>query len=242
MKLEYLREFVVLARRGNFREAAESLYLARPTLSNHVKTLEQEVGFELLDRSDNNKLTQAGSAFFEGMEQVVKVVDAGLEQCCEARELQSSEDVAVRISLRTSVFELRAMLEKCCPCKYSYVEYDNKRPILYSFMQGLADVMVMHSLDTLPSLSSQALSLGLLYEPYGYEPCAIAIKGTNPLAQGSLTRERLRNVEVVQLGVIEAESWKRIVTAMFGDNLGLRFRLIPMDNLLNMRIVDLEDA
>ncbi|MEG2934394.1 MAG: LysR family transcriptional regulator, partial [Gordonibacter sp.] len=242
MKLEYLREFVVLARSGNFREAAKGLYLARSTLGNHMRALEQEVGFELLDRSDSNKLTQAGSVFFDGVEQVIKVVDAGLGKCYEAVELRSEEDAAVRIALRTSVFDLGTMLEKCCPVKYTYVDYDNKRPILYSFMQGLADVMVVHSLDALPSLRAQALSMGLCYEPYGYAPCAIAIKKTNPLARGSLTREHLRGAEVIQLDAIESECWKRIIVSLLGDDLNLKFRLIPMDNLFNIKIVDLNDA
>ncbi|MEG2531966.1 MAG: LysR family transcriptional regulator [Gordonibacter sp.] len=242
MKLEYLKEFVVLARSGNFHEAADDLYLARPTLSNHMRALEREVGFKLFDRSAGNKLTKAGSTFFDGMEQVLEVVDSGLEKGRAIAESQASEDSAVRISLRTSVFELRAMLDKHCPCRYTYVDYDNKKPILHSFAQGLADVMVVYDLDAFPSLRAQASGLGLHYEPYGCEPCAIAMKESNPLARGPLTRERLRGAEVAQLDAIESECWKRIIVNMLGDDLDLRFRLFPMDNLLNIRIVDLEDT
>lgn len=242
MKLEHVREFVALARCGSFQEAADRLYVARPTLSNHMRALEQELGFDLFDRGGGSELTDAGAVFLDGMERALEAVDRGLDQCRELANLQEGRDCVVKISLRCSVFELRAALEKHCPCRYAFVSYDNKRPMLYPFTQDGADIMVVYDLDLLPPLRMEVLGMGLQYEPYGYEPCAIAMREDHPLAQGPLTRERLRGVEVVQLDVIESESWKRIIIAMLGDDMGLRFRLIPMDNLLNFWTVDLGDA
>lgn len=242
VKLEHVREFVALARCGSFQEAADRLYVARPTLSNHMRALEQELGFDLFDRCGSSELTDAGVAFLDGMERALEAVDRGLDQCRELASLQERRDCVVNISLRCSVFELRAALEKYCPCRYAFVSYDNKRPMLYPFTQDGADVMVMYDLDLLPPLRMEVLGMGLQYEPYGHEPCAIAMRENHPLVQGPLTRERLRGAEIAQLDVIESESWKRIIIAMLGDDMGLRFRLIPMDNLLNFWIVDLGDA
>ena len=61
MKIELLREFVALAHYGSFRAASEKLFVSQPTLSNHIKALEQELGFELFDRSRDNELTDEGA-------------------------------------------------------------------------------------------------------------------------------------------------------------------------------------
>ena len=242
MKLEHIREFVASARCDSFQEAADGLYVARPTLSNHMRGLEQELGFALFDRSDSNELTETGMVFLDGMERALEVIDSGLERCHALADLREEQDPVVNISLRCSVFELRAMLEKSCPCRYAFASYDNKRPMLYPFTQEGADVMVMYDLDLLPSLRAEAAGMGLRYERYGHEPCAIAMWKDHPLAQGPLTRERLRGVEIAQLDVIESESWKRIIVHMLGDGMDLRFHLIPMDNLLSFWTVDLGDS
>lgn len=184
MKLEHIREFVASARCDSFQEAADGLYVARPTLSNHMRGLEQELGFALFDRSDSNELTETGTVFLDGMERALEVIDSGLERCHALADLREEQDPVVNISLRCSVFELRAMLEKSRPCRYAFASYDNKRPMLYPFTQEGADVMVMYDLDLLPSLRAEAAGMGLRYERYGHEPCAIAMRRDHPLAQG----------------------------------------------------------
>lgn len=51
MEIKYLQEFIVLANAGNFTEAAELLFISQSTLSKHIKSIEQELGVELFDRT-----------------------------------------------------------------------------------------------------------------------------------------------------------------------------------------------
>jgi len=48
--LRQLEIFVKVAEFGSFSRAAEALYLTQPTVSEHIRTLEDEVGVRLLDR------------------------------------------------------------------------------------------------------------------------------------------------------------------------------------------------
>ena len=61
MEINYLKEFVILARTGNYLEAADSLYMGQSSLSRHIKTLEEELDIRLLDRTTRKvSLTEAG--------------------------------------------------------------------------------------------------------------------------------------------------------------------------------------
>lgn len=56
MQLEYIHEFVVLTRIGNYEEAAYTLMTSPTSLSQHIKKLEEELNVSLFNRS-NRKIT-----------------------------------------------------------------------------------------------------------------------------------------------------------------------------------------
>jgi DNA-binding transcriptional LysR family regulator len=65
MELRHLRYFVAVAEELSFTRAAEKLRLAQPSLTRQVRNLEEEIGVQLLDRSNNRVLlTEEGQLFF----------------------------------------------------------------------------------------------------------------------------------------------------------------------------------
>lgn len=63
MNTSYFREFTVLAEVKNYWEAAERLYINQSTLSKHIKSMENELGILLFDRSTRHvELTRYGKA------------------------------------------------------------------------------------------------------------------------------------------------------------------------------------
>src|SRR4029450_6321828 len=50
MDLRRLEVFVKVAELGSFSRAAEALFLTQPTVSEHVRGLEEDLGIQLLDR------------------------------------------------------------------------------------------------------------------------------------------------------------------------------------------------
>lgn len=63
MKLEQLASFEAVARLGNFTRAAEEQFLAQPSLSRQISTLESDLGQGLFERATSGvRLTQAGEA------------------------------------------------------------------------------------------------------------------------------------------------------------------------------------
>jgi DNA-binding transcriptional LysR family regulator len=63
MNLRQLRYFMAIADQGSFTRAAEQLLVAQPSLSQQIKSLEQDIGGPLLERLPTGvRLTAAGKA------------------------------------------------------------------------------------------------------------------------------------------------------------------------------------
>lgn len=76
MKIDYFREFVVLADYLNFSAAAEHLFITQPVLSRHMAALEEDLGVRLLDRNTQEvRLTAAGRLFYERILKVLTDYD-----------------------------------------------------------------------------------------------------------------------------------------------------------------------
>lgn len=64
MDFRQLDSFLMIAKLGNFSKAAKELYLTQPTISNHIKSLEDELGLSLFHRSSwQVTLTEEGQIF-----------------------------------------------------------------------------------------------------------------------------------------------------------------------------------
>jgi len=73
MDIRHLQYFVETARAKNFTKAAQRLYVTQPTVSKMVRTIEDELGVTLFDRSSKAvELTDAGTVIFRQAESIVK--------------------------------------------------------------------------------------------------------------------------------------------------------------------------
>lgn len=97
MELRHLRYFVAVAEQLSFRGAAERLHMAQPPLSAQIKSLEDELGVRLLDRTTRKvSLTHAGRVFLEEARGV-------LEASVKAEQLTREADRGLAGTLRLGV-------------------------------------------------------------------------------------------------------------------------------------------
>ncbi|SRR5579883_1886841 len=81
MELRHIRYFVRAAEMLHFTNAAESLYISQPTLSNHIQQLEEEVGLPLFNRLGRHvRLTEAGQIFLEHASKTLKDLERAKEE------------------------------------------------------------------------------------------------------------------------------------------------------------------
>lgn len=76
MDFHQLRVFVEVARQKSFSRAAERIFLSQPTVSCHIKALENEIGVPLLDRNPRElQLTSAGKILFQYAQQLIGTLE-----------------------------------------------------------------------------------------------------------------------------------------------------------------------
>lgn len=97
MEIQHIREFITLAKCGNYLAAAEELFISQSTLSKHIISLEKEFGFPLFSRTTRKvHLTQYGEMFLPYAQ---RIVDADVEF---RNEITATKN-AVRDSIRLGV-------------------------------------------------------------------------------------------------------------------------------------------
>lgn len=97
LDLEWLEDFLALAETGNFSRAAEVRVIAQPAFSRHIRSLEQWVGVDLVDRGAHPvELTEAGRKFLPLARDAV----AGLEAArIKARLAQGDAEASLRFAV-----------------------------------------------------------------------------------------------------------------------------------------------
>jgi LysR family transcriptional repressor of citA len=79
VEIKWLRTFVVAAHYENFRQASEVLYISQPTITVHMKHLEEDIGLPLFERSGRNViLTSAGYRFLPHAKRILESYDSGI--------------------------------------------------------------------------------------------------------------------------------------------------------------------
>jgi len=85
VELRQLRYFQAVAEERSFSRAAARLHISQPPLSVHVKMLEEELGVQLLERTNRGvSLTQAGEAFYEEVREILRRLDEAKSKAQQA--------------------------------------------------------------------------------------------------------------------------------------------------------------
>jgi DNA-binding transcriptional LysR family regulator len=176
IELRHLRYFIAVAEELHFGRAAERLHIAQPPLSQQIRQLETELGFQLFHRTKRSvKLTEAGQVFFT-----------------ESQRLFRQLDQAIEMGRQTSRGEVGQLIIGFV----SSTAYNVLPDILRSFRATVPTVKLeLHELTTdqqLQWLRENRLDVGLLRPPIEdnafqlsvifQEPLVVALPETHPLA------------------------------------------------------------
>lgn len=80
IELRHLRYFMAVAAELHFGRAAERLHMAQPPLSQQIRQLEAELGFQLFHRTKRSvALTEAGQVFLEECHRIFRQLDQAID-------------------------------------------------------------------------------------------------------------------------------------------------------------------
>ena len=110
MDLRQLEIFAKVAELGSFSRAAQALFLTQPTVSEHIRTLEDELGVRLLDRLGRGAAVTKGGALLLGYAQRMLALAREARQAMESFQGRMSGDLHVGASTIPGEYILPALI------------------------------------------------------------------------------------------------------------------------------------
>lgn len=111
MTLKQIEYLIELSKTLNFNLAAENLFISQPTLSYQIKSIEEEVGFTIFNRTKKGvSLTPAGEQFLTSLRNIQKLYRNSLEQG-QNFSSKYKEDLTIGIPSRSCLILLPKAIE-----------------------------------------------------------------------------------------------------------------------------------
>jgi DNA-binding transcriptional LysR family regulator len=146
MNLRQLHYLLAIADEGSFTRAAEQLLVAQPSLSQQIKSLEQELGGPLLERLPTGvRLTAAGKAFLPEARAAVTHADRAKRNARSALGLQAGElEVATVTSVAFGVLPaaFERWRERYPGTTITLREYAHRRALDEAVRLGVGEIAV----------------------------------------------------------------------------------------------------
>ena len=209
MNTQQLECFIHVADKLNFTKAAEELYLSTPTVTHHIKSLEEELGAQLFVRGKRLMLTDAGLMLRRRAEEVAELVDK-IET-----EFAEPEEVGGRISIGEGAIRSSAILMK------AMVRFREKYPkVQYDIYSNTSDYIKER-------LDKGLCDFGLLLEPIDIEKYdfirlpvkerwGLFMERSHPLAEKEyIEREDVKSVPLITASRLSVQ--KEIANWLGGD-------------------------
>lgn len=96
----------------NFTKAADSLYVAQPTLTYHIQLAEEELRFKIFDRTQKSvSLTPSGKAFVESLRRIYAEYKTSVEEAQNYSE-KFTDDIVISLPYRSAIHVLPEVIKK----------------------------------------------------------------------------------------------------------------------------------
>ncbi len=185
MKIEQIQYILEIYKTGSISKAAQNFYMSRPNLSNSIRNLENEVGFDILERgTDGVTFTKKGEAFVRHGMMIMKEMEQIKDLASEKERLQFGivnpncpmvESAFIRLCKEVDTKKLFGYQISL------YREYQYESMILLN--QRKADLAITVSRDlSAPSLLREMKERGLEYRKIKDVPCNVNLSKDHPLA------------------------------------------------------------
>ncbi len=155
MEMKHLLSYTTVVRLGSFSRAAGELYIAQPTISLHVRQLEEELGTKLLIRTTKSlEVTETGREVYDYAVSILQLKDRIRERC------SGGGRGIVRLGASTipSAYILPEVLPayvKTHPTTYFTIDQGDSRSVTQKLAEGVIDIALTGMKPALPDLAAE---------------------------------------------------------------------------------------
>ena len=140
MEFKHLRTFVEVVRTGSFTDAAQNLFLSQPTVSQHIRQLEEELGTRLVMRTTRRiEITSEGRQLASYAEDILSLREKMMANCSH----RDSSILSISASTIPSAYILPDVLKrfgKEHPEVYFSIHQSDSAGVEKGVLEGLFDL------------------------------------------------------------------------------------------------------
>ena len=140
MEFKQLQSFAAVVRHNSFTKAAEELYLSQPTISAHIRMLEEELHPRLIVRTTKSiEITPKGRELYEDAVNILSLRDRMVQRCSE----EPKKMIHLGASTIPSAYILPEVLPaygKIHPDIYFVIHQSDSQNIAEGLLDGVFDV------------------------------------------------------------------------------------------------------
>jgi LysR family transcriptional regulator, low CO2-responsive transcriptional regulator len=219
MNLTQLMAFQAVANGGSITKAAQLLHVSQPSISKHVKNLEQDCGVKLFERNAGAaELTDAGSSLLRHVDAILVHLDEATKELKSPKNWTKSDPLKVAGSYAASALLLPSLL----------VNFKSKHRdtaiILRSGTTRELKTMLLNSTVELALLNELPANPNFASEPFRKEKLVVFAAPSHPLARKKrLTLSDLRQAALVTTGMASAVD--KMVNHLVHEGLGAKIAI-----------------
>lgn len=191
MEIRHLRYFCVLAEQLHFTRAALLLNVAQPALSHQIKQLEEELGTQLMERTNRRvRLTAAGELFLARATRILEHLDQAARDTARMGQGEAGSLVigVVSTAVCSVLPELLRSFRRECP-------------------NVSTDIREMEPGEQVEALRKEAIDIGLLFLSIQDPALDSAVVSRERLILALPTGHRAASAERVRLRDLETETF-----------------------------------
>ena len=200
MNLTQLKAFQAVANNGSITGAAHMLHVSQPSVSKHLKNLEEDYGVKLFERNAGAvELTDAGSSLLRHANAILVHLDEARKELKSPKSLKISGPLKIAGSYAASALVLPSLL----------VNFKNKHRdssiILRTGTTREVKSMLLNSTVEIALLNELPVNPEFASEPFRKEKLVVFAAPNHPLAKKKrLTLSDLRQAALVTTGMASA--------------------------------------
>ena len=219
MELRQLKYFVSIVDNNSFSVAAEENYISQSAISQQIKTLEEELGYELIIRKNRNfLLTSAGKYFYKESKKILSEVD---KMKVKSKLLASNDKYTLRVGYLLG-YNGNELMDTISEFKEKYPEVEIE--LITNNHEELADQAIANNIDVMFGDQRRAFSKTFnnfnVAKLYKY----ISVANYSQLAKkDKLTLEDLQNESCI---IISSREQRQVESKYYRDTLGFKGNFI----------------